>query len=130
MNSSSQSNAMAGILKNFLPVHDKLEAMKDQYAADDFGRQYSGLWMGPTLAKMGVKEYSVSEGEPLDRIRMNAVSMEYSMSVPKDTVMEALTPGLELEGNVVRAATCVVSRGKPEDDDAADAKDESTEKEA
>jgi molecular chaperone GrpE (heat shock protein) len=114
MNSSSQSNAMAGILKSFLPVHDKLERMKEKYANDDFGSQYGGLWMGPTLDKMGVKEYNVAEGDLVDRIRMNVVASEHS-AAPKDTVIAQVAPGMELEGNVVRAATCIISRGNEAD---------------
>jgi molecular chaperone GrpE (heat shock protein) len=115
MNSSSQSNAIAGILRNFLPIYDKLEIMKEKYANDEFGRQYGGLWIGPTFVNMGVKEYSVAEGDTLDRIRMNVVTSEYSNTAPKDTVITQLSPGMELEGNVVRAAACVISRGNEEE---------------
>jgi len=121
MNSSSQSNAMAGILKSFIPVYDKLEMMREQYANDDFGKQYGGLWIGPTFVKMGVKEYNVAAGETLDRIKMDPIAMEYSTTFPKDTVIVQLASGMELSGNVVRPAACVISRGSEEEEAAAGA---------
>lgn len=105
---------MAGILRDFVPVYDRLEDLKAKYANDEFGTQYGGLSMGPTFSKLGCQEYSVTAGQALDQIRMNAIAKEYSTTAPKDTVLEQITPGMELEGNVIRAAACVVSRGSEE----------------
>ncbi len=114
MNSSSKSNALASVLRDFLPVHDKMDSLKEKYTNDEFGSKYGGLSIGPTFAKMGVKEFSIAQGLQLDRIRMNVVSSEYSEAL-KDTVIRQVEPGMELEGNVIRAAKCVVSLGLDED---------------
>jgi molecular chaperone GrpE (heat shock protein) len=114
MNSSSKSNAMAGVLKDFLPVYDTMNTLKDKYANDEFGSKYGGLAMGPTFAKMGVKEFSVVGGVPVDLIRMKVVSSEYSEAA-KGTVVAQVAPGMELEGNVIRAAECMTSLGSEDE---------------
>ena len=110
MNSSNKSNAMAGILRNFLPIYDTLDEMKERYVNDEFGSKYGGLTLGPTFAKIGVKEFSVGAGEPLDHIRVKVVGSEYS-NAGKDTIIAQLALGMELEGNVIRAAECITSLG-------------------
>lgn len=104
---------MAGVLRDFLPVYDTLNALKEKYANDEFGSKYGGLSIGPTFAKMGIKEFSISEGEALDLIRMNVVGSEYS-GAAKDTVIAQVAPGMDLEGNVIRAAQCITSLGSEE----------------
>mmetsp|Transcript_85616 Transcript_85616/g.247112 ORF Transcript_85616/g.247112 Transcript_85616/m.247112 type:complete len:266 (+) Transcript_85616:100-897(+) len=110
MNSSSKSNALAGVLRDFLPVYDRMDSLKEKYISDEFGSKYAGLSIGPTFTKMGVKEFSVQPGAPIDLIRMNVVATEYSEAL-KDTVIRQVAPGLELEGNVIRAAACISSMG-------------------
>lgn len=117
MNSSSKSSAMAGVLRDFVPVYEKMESLKAKYQDSLFGSKYSGLSIGPTFAKMGVKEFSVAEGEPVDLIRMKIVGSEVS-AVAKNTVIRQVKPGLELEGNVVQPAECVSSLGDEENSDA------------
>ena len=114
MNSSSKSNALAGVLRDFLPVYDRMDSLKEKYINDEFGSKFGGLSLGPTFTKMGVKEFSVQPGASIDLIRMNVVGTEYSEAV-KDTVIRQVMPGMELEGNVIRSAACILSLGKEED---------------
>ena len=53
INSSSRSNAIAGVLADFLPAYDKMEEMKAKYAGDEFGSKYGGLSIAETFSKMG-----------------------------------------------------------------------------
>mmetsp|Transcript_41060 Transcript_41060/g.118045 ORF Transcript_41060/g.118045 Transcript_41060/m.118045 type:complete len:256 (+) Transcript_41060:125-892(+) len=110
MNSSNKSSAMAGIIRDFLPVYDKIESLKEKYANDEFGSKYGGLSVGPTFSKMGVRDFTISEGDPVDLGRMDVVASEHSEN-PKDTVLAVLSDGLELSGNIVRPAQCIASLG-------------------
>lgn len=114
MNSNSQSSATAGILTEFLPVYDQMTSLKEKYPDSKYG----GLSLDPTLEKMGVTSYDVAVGDRLDRIRMNPVESEHSADVEKDAVISVLSSGLELDGNIVRAAECVVSLGAEEEESA------------
>ena len=89
--------------------------MKAKYAGDEFGSKYGGLSIAETFSKMGVTDYSVEAGQPVDNIRMVVVETEYSNEFAKDTVIRQTAEGLELEGNVIRAAQCVASFGSEEE---------------
>jgi molecular chaperone GrpE (heat shock protein) len=130
MNSSGRSSATAGVLADFLPVYDKLNQLKEKYANNDFGSKYGGLSMDATFAKMGVKEYAVAAGETVDNFRMAVGESEYSAEFAKDTVIRPVAGGMELEGNVIRAAECVASLGaeeKAQEDEEDSQKDETEE---
>jgi molecular chaperone GrpE (heat shock protein) len=124
MNSSSRSSATATVLAEFLPVYDKMSDLKEKYSSDQFGGKYGGLSMDSTFAKMGVKEYTAAVGKPLDSFRMAAVESEYSTEFAKDAVIRPVAMGMELEGNVIRAAECVVSLGSEEKEEAEDERNE------
>jgi molecular chaperone GrpE (heat shock protein) len=102
-------------LADFLPVYDKLNELQEKNAEDEFGRKYGGLSMGPTFTKMGVKEYAVEVGATLDNFRMAVVESEHSSDFDKGTVIRPVAMGMELEGNVIRAAECVASLGAEEE---------------
>ena len=106
-------------------AYDKMEEMKAKYAGDEFGSKYGGLSIAETFSKMGVTDYSVEAGQPVDNIRMAVVETEYSNEFAKDTVIRPTVGGLELEGNVIRAAQCVASFGSEEEAAAAAAAEES-----
>lgn len=92
---------------------DKLKELRAKYGEDDFGKQYNAL-PGTLMAgfsAMGVVEYSVSAGEPVDLDRMVVVGEEHSAELPVGTVIREISPGLQLEGNVIRMAECVTSLG-------------------
>lgn len=94
--------------------------MKAQYAETEFGSKYGSLSIEESFAKMGVTEYSLEAGQDLDDYRMAAVESEYSTEIAKDKVIRPVAAGLELEGNVIRAAQCVVSAGSEEEAAAAE----------
>ena len=108
---------------------DKLKELRAKYGDDSFGKQYNAL-PGTLMAgfsAMGVADFSVEAGEKLDTERMVAVAEEHSAELPAGTVIREVTAGLQLEGNVIRMAECVVSLG-PEpasaDGEKAEAKEE------
>ena len=111
--SSNKSGAMAGVLTSFLPVLDHLGHLQDQYGDDDFGKSYNALQgiMRQVFTDLGATEYTVNTGDKVDMIRMNAIESVHSAAHPADTVIQPLTLGWELQGNVIRAAECVTSLG-------------------
>jgi len=119
--STTQASATAAVLKNFLPMYDKFNNLKDANMEDEFGVKYSELNLLQTFSNMGVTDFGVEVGEKVNNFRMKVLESEASEQ-PKDTVLRQVAPGLELGGNVIRAALCVSSSGAP-----AEASDESTE---
>ena len=113
MASSNREVSIATVLRSFLPVKDKLDALRQEYANDEFGKQYVALAgnFNAALGEMGVTDYTANVGETMDRTRVLAVEEEYSTEFAKDTIIRPLKMGLELKGNVVRLAECVVSLG-------------------
>ena len=107
--------ATANVVKEFLPVYDKMISLKEKYANDEFGAGYGGLSMTAAFSKMGIQEFTVNAGDPVDNYRMAVIDSEYSTTQAKNTVIKPLAMGLELEGNVIRAAECVASLGSEED---------------
>ena len=107
--------ATANVVKEFLPVYDKMISLKEKYANDEFGAGYGGLSMTAAFSKMGIQEFTVNAGDPVDNYRMAVIESEYSTTQAKNTVIKPLAMGLELEGNVIRAAECVASLGSEED---------------
>jgi len=114
MASSNRETSIATVLRNFLPVKDKLDLLRQQYAENEFGKQYVDLAgsFNTALAEMGVTDYTAASGETADRTRVLVVEEENSAEYPKDTVIRPLKLGLELKGNVVRLAECVGSLGE------------------
>lgn len=111
MNSSSKSSATATILADFLPVYQKMDELKNKYSSDDFGSKYGGLSIATSFEKMGVREFSVLEGEIVEGNRVTVIDREYS-NFDKDIVIRQTNPGMELDGNVIRAAECIASLGR------------------
>ena len=113
LNSSNKSSATAGILTNFLPVLDKLMALRQQYEQDEFGQQYNALSgdMRGVFSKMDVTEYGVQVGEPVDTRKVTVVAAEHSTEVAADAVLRPVSMGMELQGNVIRMAECGASLG-------------------
>lgn len=113
LQSSNTYTATADIVREFLPSLDRLDHLRETYGDDEFGKQYNALpgAMRTALAELGVTEYAVAVGEPFDPSRMALVEERYSESVAPDFVLEQLRMGMELKGNIVRMAECVVSLG-------------------
>lgn len=115
--STSKASATAAVLKDFLPIYDKLNTIKETYLEDEFGRKFSELNLQQTFSTLGVTEYNVEAGETVNNFRMKVLESEVSTEQRKDTVLRQVAPGLELDGNVVRAALCVSSLGTEESGD-------------
>jgi molecular chaperone GrpE (heat shock protein) len=113
MQSSDSNSATAGILADFLPVWDKLQALEAQYGEDEFGMKYNPLpsAMRSAFGEMGVLEFTVAVGDAVDLRRMKVIQAEASDDVAEDMVLRSLAAGLELDGNMVRKAQCVKSLG-------------------
>merc|ERR1712176_73101 len=115
--STSQASATAAVLKDFLPMYDKLNTLKETYSDDEFGRKYSELNLQQTFSTLGVTDFNVEAGQTINNFRMKVLEKEVSTEQPKDTVLRQVAPGMELDGNVIRAALCVSSLGAEEEAD-------------
>ena len=115
MNSSNKYSSTASTLVEFLPVMDRLVELRNLYGEDEFGKLYNALpgAFHTAFKELGVTEYSIQEGEPVDRMRMTVVEEQHS-ETPADTVLQVLSDGMELQGNVIRGAACVISKGTEE----------------
>ena len=96
-------------------MFDKLNTLKDTHSGDEFGSKYSELNLQQTFATMGVTEFNVEAGESVNNFRMRVLESEVSTEHPEDTVLRQVAPGMELDGNVIRAAMCVSSVGPEEE---------------
>jgi molecular chaperone GrpE (heat shock protein) len=106
-----------------MPAYDKLNSLNEKYDGDEFGSQYRELNLQSTFAKLGVTDYNVTPGEKVNNFRMKVLESEISKDFAKDTVIREVSSGLELDGNVIRAASCVASLGSGEEE-AGDSKGE------
>lgn len=118
--------ARAVVLESFLPVLEDLQSKAEVYADDEFAKKYSALGsdFNNALKNLGVSEFTVSESEKIDVMRINTVKEEYSDTVAKGCVITSLRVGYELEGNVMRMADAVVSLGSEADAKTSEAEDE------
>eukprot|EP00563_Minutocellus_polymorphus_P004453 CAMPEP_0181043770 /NCGR_PEP_ID=MMETSP1070-20121207/12894_1 /TAXON_ID=265543 /ORGANISM="Minutocellus polymorphus, Strain NH13" /LENGTH=279 /DNA_ID=CAMNT_0023122139 /DNA_START=25 /DNA_END=864 /DNA_ORIENTATION=- len=119
---SNESTAKATILQDFLPVLDELKALDEKYAGDDFAQSYKALrWdLNNAMTALGMSEYTAEVGATADRTRVVAVEEQYSDDFAKGAVISPVAVGLELQGNVMRMAECVVSLGSEADSKAAE----------
>jgi len=114
---NSKDSSRAKILQNFLPVLDDLRSLGTKYSEVEFAKTYFALQSDfeNTLKGFGVSDFSAVVGEPVNRSRMKVASEEHDESA-KGTVLREVSSGVELKGNVMKMAECVVSLGKEEDD--------------
>lgn len=119
---SNESTAKAAILQDFLPVLDELRALDEKYAGDDFAESYKALrWdLNNGMTALGMSEYTAEVGATADPTRFVAVEEQYSDDLAKGAVISPVAVGLELQGNVMRMAECVVSLGSEADAKAAE----------
>jgi len=115
--STSQSSATAAVLRDFLPVYDTLNNLKEFYANDEFGCKYSELNLQQTFQILGVTPYNVVPGEEVNNFRMKVLENEISTEQPKGSVLREVSTGLELDGNVIRPASCITSSGSDNEDE-------------
>ncbi len=128
--------ARATALQSFLPILDKLRNLRTEYAEGEsmheFAKSYNALgWdFNNALVDLGVVEYTVKEGEKADVRRVVAEREEYSDVVPKGVVISPVEVGFELEGNVMRLASAVVSLGPEPKEEEVEAEQEGGEGES
>jgi len=136
---SDDARGKAKAIKGFVDVLEKLDALGDAFDGEDEGaqrvaRQFSSLRgdLRTNLESVGLKEFRAEPGT--DRFiasRHNALRRENSDTIPEGYIMEMVSPGAEIEGNVVKVADVVVSLGvekeeeaKAEEESAEEAKEE------
>lgn len=125
--STSQSSATAAVLRDFLPMYDTLNTLKETYADDEFGAKYGELNLEQTFQTLGVSPYDVVPGEEINNFRMKVIDSEVSEEQPKNTVLRQVGSGLELDGNVIRPASCISSSGSGDDDNNVDEEEQEKE---
>jgi len=109
--STSRSSATAAVLKDFLPMYDKLNTLKETHAENEYGKKYSELNLQATFATLGVTDFEVAPGDNVNNFRMKVLESEVNADFAKDTILSMVAPGLELDGNVIRPAMVVSSLG-------------------
>lgn len=109
----SKVAARAVVLEDFLPILENLRELNVKYEGNEFAKSYSALcWnFNNALKDLGVSEFTVKEGDNADGIRIEATREEYSETIAKGMVIQPLEIGYELEGNIMRRASAVVSLG-------------------
>lgn len=113
--------AKATVLRELLPALDNFDRASTHLPAEladnawAKGMTYVGSQIWDIFESLGVHKFT-SLGEHFDPVRHEA--LEYVPSdQPADTVIEELTPGYEINGQVMRPATVKVSQAqaKPQD---------------
>lgn len=108
----NKSAARAKVIQSFVPVLDELDAVAARYEGNSFAKSLDALRSGmkSSLGELGVSEFVVGAGDAVDS-RVVAVDEQFSEEFAAGTVISALTSGLEIQGNIVRAAKVVASLG-------------------
>jgi len=111
--SDSKFAARASVIQSFLPVLDELDMLGSKYKGNSFASTLGALGTGfrSSLQELGVTEYTVEVGSKLDVERVLAIEEEHSDEFSAGTVISPVKLGLEIQGNVIRPAECVVSLG-------------------
>ncbi|KAL3899977.1 MAG: hypothetical protein SGARI_006345, partial [Bacillariaceae sp.] len=117
---AEMENMRPAVLRDFMPSYDTLNALQEKYAGDAFGEKYNELNLQATFATLGVTDFNVAPGEEVNNFRMKVLESEASKDFAKDTVIREVSSGLELDGNVIRAASCVASLGSGEEEEGSD----------
>jgi molecular chaperone GrpE (heat shock protein) len=125
----NESAARADVLQGFLPILDKLKEANKDYEGDDFAKAYSAIsWdFNNGLKDLGVTDFTLQEGDKADTRRVVAIEEEYSETIAKGCVIKPVEMGFELDGNVMRLATAVVSLGPEPAEEEASEDDEAEE---
>merc|ERR1711935_563451 len=76
--STSQSSATAAVLKDFLPMYDKFNTLKETYLENEFGQKFSALDLQATFETPGVAEFNVEAGDNVNNFRMKVLESEIS----------------------------------------------------
>ena len=68
--------------------------------------------MVDVFSKMGMTEFFGAQGDVCDSKLHEVSGEEYSDEIAKGAIIQCLSCGYEVQGNVVRRAKCIVSLGK------------------
>lgn len=111
--SDDRVRSRASAVKNFIPVLDKLQELSQKYEEVDFAKPYNALGSNfrNSFTELNVVEFEMKSNEIADPNKVKRISEEYSDEYAKGTVIHQEKSGLELQGNVIKLAECVVSLG-------------------
>lgn len=116
--SSNKFTATASTLTEFLPIVDSVETLREKYGEDSFGKQYNAVSgsVKSALSELGVTPFEIKAGDVIDDPRkIDVIESQYSTEYPKKgSVIKVISNGMELKGNIVRPAKCIVSLGAAE----------------
>ncbi len=92
---------------------DELINLDRNYADDEIAKSYSALKgvMVGAFKDLKAEEFAFEIGDVVDERRVNVVEQVYSDEISKGCVVQTLTSGWELEGNVMRLSDVVASAG-------------------
>jgi len=116
-NMDSRAAAKATVVREFLPVLDDLQALGDTFQGNSFAQGYSTLaWnLDQAFKDMDVEEIHAQPGDAFDTNTMNVVQERYSDRVPKGCVIQQLSKGFQIKGNLMRLVHVVISLGSEAD---------------
>ena len=87
--------------------------LDSQYAGDEIAKSYSALKgvMVGAFKDLKAEEFAYEIGDVVDERRVNVVEQVYSDEINKGCIVQTLTTGWELEGNLMRPSDVVASAG-------------------
>lgn len=98
-----------------MPIVDSVETLREKYGEDSFGKQYNAVSgsVKSALSELGVTSFEIKAGDVIDDPRkIDVIESQYSTEYPKKgSVIQVISNGMELKGNIVRPAKCIVSLG-------------------
>lgn len=119
--------------RSLLPFVEQFEVLQAERGDDDgeagagaIHKYYGGIWKQTQqlLESWKVAPYEVAPGTAYDYKRHSISETVASEEVAANVVMEMVTRGWEMDGEVVRPAKCVMSSGPPAPPEAADGGEE------
>ena len=115
---TSKYAARANVVKqHFLTILEQMQSLHDQYPT---GNSYNALLTDLDLVlqkKIEVTPYEAVPGKDITANREAVVGYELSDTIPKGAILRTVHAGLEIHGNVIRPAQCIVSKGATEEEE-------------
>lgn len=104
-------------VRSLLAFTETFEALQAERVGDDgadaIHKYYGGIWkqFQQLLDSWKVQPFSIEPGAAYDYKKIQTVESVASDDIPKDTVIEMVERGWEMDGETVRLAKCKVSSG-------------------
>lgn len=114
---NNQLAAKANILQSLLPNLDELNYISQTANESEFAQSYIALRndFANSLSSMGVTSFTVEVGTQMDTRRCHVLSEQVCEDVEEAGIILGVEfEGYEVDGNVIRLAEVVVSKGKEE----------------